>query len=145
MGAMKSETRERVGRIGDVGSNGGLIEEAGGIACCDRSQPDAPPRHTDLATVGAVGVGGAMVLCCAAPLLLSTGLLAAGAAITLGAGAVGVAGITAVVVGLRRILSRRIGAASQFELREPTLPDGSDVDGLAATQSNHADPSRTWV
>ena len=66
--------------------------------------------------------------CCAAqrPVSLSTGLLAVSADAALGAGAVGV-GVTAVVVGLRRIRSRRIDAESQSESPGlTTTPDGSD-------------------
>ena len=143
---MRSAVRERHGPIGDGVLDGGArAEEAGGGGCCDHSQPGAPPRHTHAATVGVVGVGGAMVLCCAAPVLLSTGLLAAGAGLALGAGAVGVVGITVVVVGLRRILSRRIGVGSQSESRGPALPDGSDVDAPDSNWSNRADHPRKWV
>lgn len=141
---MRSETRDRGVRLGDGLNGGGLAEQTVG-GCCDHSQPGAPPRRTDLATVGVVGVGGAMVLCCAAPVLLSTGLLAAGAGIALGAGAVAVVGVTAVVVGLRRILIRRIDVGSQSESRGPALPDGSDVDAPDSNWSNHADQSRKKV
>ena len=143
---MRSKTRDRVARIGDGGSNVvGLADETGGGGCCDHSQPGAPPRHMHAATRGVVGVGGAMMLCCAAPVLLSTGLLAAGAGTALGAGAVGVVGITVVVVGLRRILSRRIDAGSQSQSRGPTRPDGSDVDAPDSNWSNHADHPRKMV
>lgn len=133
---------DREGRSRDGDLNGaGPADDPEGAGCCDHSLRGGPPQRADLATVRVVGVGGAMLLCCAAPTLLSTGLLAVSAGAALGAGAVGVVGVTAVVVGLRRIRHRRIDAHPQSELQGPTPPGGSDVDASDANPPKYLDRS----
>ena len=113
-----------------------LADATGRDDCCNARRRQ---RNSDGATVAVAGIGGAMMLCCAGPALLSTGLLSTGlltvgAGVVFGAGAIGVVAVTALLFGLRRIRRLRVDTGGH----EPTL---SDTVGSSATGTSLLDDS----
>lgn len=84
--------------------------------------------------VGAAGIGGAIMLCCAGPALLSTGLLTVGAGVMFGAGAIGVIVVTALLGVVHRI--RRL----RFDTATPG-PTPRNTFGPTATATRSSDDS----
>lgn len=129
-------TIDRTGRQPVAHSD--LADATGRDDRCTTMRRQRRQRNGDRSTVAVAGIGGVMMLCCAGPALLSTGLLTIGAGVVFGAGAIGTVGVVAVLVGLRRIRRLRVDTAAHR--RTPPNLFGPSV--VAANSSDDSDRSR---